>query len=124
MTDDEWEKLRARAISTEFETGRPVFDDTDGVLRFSDGAREEVPDDVDVAVSEQTVPRATALALRAERSSRFAFVMSVVAAGANAVRAIWHPWQLALVPVFVFSALVWRRVNGHQRTAMGRGATR
>ena len=120
MTDDEWEKLRARAITIAFETGRPVFADTDGVLRFTDGAREEVP--ADVAVTEPTVPRATALAIRVERASRFAFVMLVVAAGANAVGAIWHPWQLALVPVFGFSALVWRGVNRQQRTARGRGA--
>lgn len=42
MTDDAWEILRRRAILTAMETGRPVFADSDGVLRYADGAQEAV----------------------------------------------------------------------------------
>jgi hypothetical protein len=42
MTDDQWQKQRARAIWTAFETGRPVFADSDGELRYVDGDREAV----------------------------------------------------------------------------------
>lgn len=113
MTDDEWDERRDRAIRAAFETGRPVFADTGGVLRFTDGAREEVP--AEVGVSGPLVARPTALAVRAQRASRFAFVVSLVAAAANGVAAIWNPWQWALVAVFGGCALVWRRVNRQQR---------
>ena len=46
MPDDEWKARRDRAVLAAFETGRPVFGDTDGELRFDDGDREPVPDDV------------------------------------------------------------------------------
>lgn len=49
MTDDEWEALRRRAILEAFETGRPVFADSDGVLRHADGARETIGDEVGAA---------------------------------------------------------------------------
>ena len=58
MTDDEWEKRRSRAVLAAFQTGRPVFADTDGVLRYTDGAKEPVSDNVGVA--RQPVPQATA----------------------------------------------------------------
>ena len=120
MTDDEWEKQRSRAVLAAFQTGRPVFADTDGELRYADGTREQLP--TDVGLAKQPVPRATALAVRAERASHLAFVASVVAAIANAISALlWQPWQLVAVVVFVGSAVVWRRVNRHQRAA-SRGA--
>lgn len=119
MTDDEWEKQRVRAVMTTFQTGRPVFADTDGDLRYTDGDRERIP--ADVGVAKQPVPRATALATRAHRASRWAFVASSVAAVANAIVGLWHPWQLAVAAVCVFSAAVWYRVNQRQR-ALLRGA--
>lgn len=48
MTDDEWGKQRDRAIAAAFQTGRPVFADSDGTMRYADGAREELPSDVGV----------------------------------------------------------------------------
>ncbi|HSX23373.1 MAG TPA: hypothetical protein VLE97_11420 [Gaiellaceae bacterium] len=46
MTDDEWEEQRRRAVLAAFQTGRPVFADTDGELRYVDGDREPLADDV------------------------------------------------------------------------------
>ena len=112
MTDDAWEKQRQRAVLAAFQTGRPVFADTDGELRFVDGAKELVP--ADVGVPKAPVPRATVLAVRAERASHWAFVSTVIVAVANGIAAIWHPWHLALVVVFVGCAVVWRRVNQQQ----------
>lgn len=122
MNDEEWEQHRRRAVLTAFQTGRAVFADTDGVLRYTDGAKETVP--ADVGVGKPPVPQATALAVRAERASHLAFVTSVVAAIANAVTGVlWHPWQLVCAVVLVGSAVVFRRVNQRQRAA-SRGAPR
>lgn len=44
MTDDEWEAHRQRAILAAFETGRPVFADSDGELRYVDGTGERLAD--------------------------------------------------------------------------------
>jgi hypothetical protein len=46
MTDDDWEKHRQRSILAAFQTGRPVFGDSNGVLRYVDGDREPLADDV------------------------------------------------------------------------------
>lgn len=43
MTDDEWRALRQHVIRTAFQTGRPVFADSDGALHFADGLQEKVP---------------------------------------------------------------------------------
>ena len=120
MTNEEWEKQRVRAIMAAFQTGRPVFADTDGDLRHTDGAREQIP--ADVGVAKAPIPRATALATRAHRASRWAFVASSVAAVANAIVGLWHPWQLAVAAVCGFSAAVWYRV-GRRQLAMMRGAS-
>lgn len=48
MTDDNWEEQRNRAILAAFQTGRTVFADTDGALRFADGDKEPLADDVGV----------------------------------------------------------------------------
>ena len=119
MNDNDWEEQRNRAILAAFQTGRTVFADTDGELRFADGKQEAVPEDVGLA--RQPIPQAVQLAKRAERASHFAFVMSLVAAFTNGVAAIWNPWQLSLVVVFGGCALVWRKVNRSQRLA-NRGA--
>ena len=113
MTNEEWERQRVRAIMGAFQTGRRVFADNEGELRYADGDREPVP--VDVGVAKEPIPRAKALALRAERASHYAFVTSVIAAIANTISAYWRPWQLALAVVCVGSAVVWRRLNQHQR---------
>lgn len=39
MTEDE---LRNRAIMAAFQSGRPVFGDTTGVLKYADGDKEDV----------------------------------------------------------------------------------
>jgi len=116
VTDDEYDQHRNRAILAAFQTGRPVLADTDGVLRYTDGAKETVP--ADVGVGKPPVPRTRALAVRAERASHMAFVTSVVAAIANAVSGfLWNPWQLVCVVMFVGSAVVFRRTNQLQRAA-------
>ena len=61
MIDDEWDKQRSRAILVAFETGRPVFADIKGELRFADGDREPVPSDV--GVPREALPQATTCSL-------------------------------------------------------------
>jgi len=46
MNDPEWDKQRERAIWAAFQTGRPVFADSDGELRYADGDGEPVAQDV------------------------------------------------------------------------------
>lgn len=53
MTDEEWGRRRDRAISAVFQTGRSVFADTEGELRYVDGDREPLADDVEVPRIEQ-----------------------------------------------------------------------
>jgi hypothetical protein len=45
MDEAAWHRQRERAILAAFQTGRPVFADSDGVLRYVDGACEPVTDD-------------------------------------------------------------------------------
>lgn len=118
MTDDEWEQKRQRVIMTVFQTGRPVFADTDGEMRYVDGDREELPDDVGVARA--PLPRATPTIYgRAMRASRFAYVGSIVAGVTNAVVGFWHPLYYAFAVAALLSALVWRRVHHSQRKLYG-----
>lgn len=126
MTDAEWEQHRSRAILAAFQSGRPVFADTDGVLHYTDGAKEPVSDDV--GVTRQPVPRAkvtTVRAVRAERGSNLAIVLLIVAAIMNAVMALlwWNPWQIAPAVVLAGSAVIWQRVNRRQRAAMAKAPT-
>jgi hypothetical protein len=117
MTDNEWEQQRQRAILAAFQTGRPVFADTDGELRYTDGDREQLAEDTASAAARGT----SALAVRAERASHVAFVMTIVAAIANGIAGVlWHPWQLAIAAVFAGSAVVWRHVNRRQRASSRR----
>ena len=48
MTDEEWEEQRKRAVLAAFQTGRSVFADTDGVLRYADGDHEALADETGV----------------------------------------------------------------------------
>jgi hypothetical protein len=62
VTDDEWERQRQRSILAAFQTGRPVFGDSDGVLRYDDGDREPLADDV--GVPKAALPAVTAVATK------------------------------------------------------------
>jgi hypothetical protein len=42
MTDEEWEQHRNRAMMEAFTTGRSVFADNTGKLKYYDGAGEDV----------------------------------------------------------------------------------
>lgn len=42
VNDAEWNRLRNRAILEAFRTGRSVFADSDGELRYGDGKHEPV----------------------------------------------------------------------------------
>lgn len=44
MNDDEWNRLRNRAILEALRTGRSVFVDSDGQLRYGDSASDDVED--------------------------------------------------------------------------------
>jgi hypothetical protein len=57
MSYDDWDKYRSRAIMTAMQTGRPVFADSEGVMRFADGDKEPVGGDV--GWTGQGVPVAT-----------------------------------------------------------------
>jgi hypothetical protein len=60
MDDQEWQKHRARSILATFQTGRPVFADSDGVLRYLDGKREPVEDHIGHTHTEPApLPKAT-----------------------------------------------------------------
>jgi hypothetical protein len=121
VTDDEWEQQRSRAILTALQTGRPVFADSDGVLRYIDGAREPV---TDAAGSAKPISRTRDLALKAERASRLAFVLLTIAAIGNGVMALfWNTWQFAPASVLAACAVGWYRLNGHQRAALARAHT-
>jgi hypothetical protein len=49
VTDDVWEQRRKRAIMVAFQTGRPVFGDSEGALHYADGDREPIADDAGMA---------------------------------------------------------------------------
>lgn len=117
MTDDEWDKQRSRAIMAAFHTGRPVFADTDGELRFVDGGGEKLSDEVGVPKS--PVPSACVQMRRAARASLWAARMSIVAAVTNAVLGYWRPWYFAAAIGCVVSAAIWFRVRRGQLTLIG-----
>lgn len=56
MDDETWEKQRVRSILAAIQTGRRVFADSDGVLRYADGDREPLADDV--GLSKEPLPLA------------------------------------------------------------------
>jgi hypothetical protein len=55
--DDAWEQQRKRAILAAFQTGRPVFADTDGEMRYADGDHEPLA--ADVGMPKTPLPNAT-----------------------------------------------------------------
>lgn len=57
MTNDEWKKRRERAILAAFQTGRPVFADSDGEMHYADGDHERLA--ADVGVAKTAVPQLT-----------------------------------------------------------------
>ena len=113
--DDDWEKRRHRAILATFETGRPVFADTEGEPRYLDGDRELVSPDAGLP---ETTRQATSLA-KAMRATRVAFVASLIAAACNLVAGFWRPWHFAFAAVMLFSAFLWLRIYRGQRALYG-----
>jgi hypothetical protein len=118
--NEEREKQRSRAITVAFKTGRPVFADTDGMLRYTDGAKESV----DTEGVDPSVPRATDAVRTARASSRMlvmsivgaiACVLSIVGAIVCAIWAIWNPWQIVAAGIFTASAVIWRRIHRDHR---------
>lgn len=57
MNDDAWKQRKERTILAAFQTGRSVFADSDGELRFADGDQEAVPDDI--GLPKGALPQAT-----------------------------------------------------------------
>lgn len=118
MTDEEWEKQRKRAILAAFKTGRPVFADTDGELRYVDGKGEPLADAAGVV--QTPIPQTTAATYaRALRTSRAACVASAVTAIANGVIGLWRPWYFVFAAVMVGSTIIWSRVHRSQRALYG-----
>ena len=120
MNDDEWDKRRDRAILAAFQTGRPVFADTDGEMRYADGAGEPLADEVGVPAA--PVPMATAQIARAARASYWAGVTSAVSAIFCTIAGVWLGSTLfyASAGVAVFSFVTWRRVRRLQLTMLKR----
>ena len=114
LTDDEWEKQRSRAILAAFQTGRPVFADTDGELRYVDDDRKALSDDV--GIPRRPVPRVAVLIAKASRASYWAMVSSAVAAILNTVLGIWREslWYLGAGIVTAISTALWYRVRRSQ----------
>ena len=98
MTDEEWEKQRERTIATSIQTGRPVVANADDELRFADGDRERVPDNVGVVM--QPLPTAV-LATHTRRAFRW----TLAAAVANTIAGLWNPWLFAAAAVFAGCAV-------------------
>jgi hypothetical protein len=117
VTDDEWDKQRSRAVMAAFQTGRPVFADTDGEVRYVDGDREKLPEDV--GVPKAPVSRAAVELRRASRASLWAARTSIIAAIGNAIVGYWRPWEFAVAGVCVISTVLWMRVHRGQRSLLG-----
>lgn len=116
MTDEEWDKQRHRAILAAFQTGRPVFADTEGVLRYADGSKEPLAADVGIV---HPASPATECAMRAERASQLTYVLSVIAAFMNGVMAVlWNTWQVVPAVVLAICAVIWYRINRRQNEAL------
>lgn len=112
MTDEEWEQQRKRAVLAAFKTGRPVFADTDGELRYVDGKGEPL-----AGVAQK--PTAASTYARALRASRAACISSALVAVANGVVGLWRPWYFVLAAAMAGSAVVWSRVHRSQRALYG-----
>ena len=57
MTDDKWERRKERAILAAFQTGRSVWADSDGELRYADGDQEPLA--ADVGMPKDSIPGAS-----------------------------------------------------------------
>lgn len=132
MTDDEWQRHRSSAISAAFLTGRPVFADTDGTLRFADGDREPVPAHVSTVTAHvfSSAPRPSkpSIYAKALRATRFAMGISIVMALCEGIAAFLCPreyarrsWDLAAAVLLLCAAVAWRRILRKQRTLYGEG---
>lgn len=118
MSDDEWQAQRDRAILAAFQTGRPVFADSEGAMRYADGDREPLPDDV--GVTPKPIPRAAAQLRRASRASYWAAISSGAAAAINAiVGVVWKPWYLWPALIAAVSAILWIWVQHRQLELVG-----
>lgn len=116
MNDDEWKKKRERAMAVTFQTGRPVFADTDGEMRYADGDRE--PLDA-YGKSGTLAPESRLPYTRAMHATRAAFVSSIGASALNVIAGIWHPWCFVSAAMMLSSALIWRHVHRGQRALYG-----
>ena len=114
MNDDEWKARRDRAILAAFQTGRPVFADTDGELRYDDGDRELL--DAEVGVPRAPVPKAVVQLARAARASHQAAIASDIAVIVNVLAGVWFGSTLfyAAAGVASISAVIWYRLRRHQ----------
>lgn len=117
MTDDEWELKRNHAILAAFQSGRPVFADSEGELRYVDGAGEAVPDEV--GVSTHGMPRAKLAFRRAARASYWAAATSGVAAIGNAVLGFWRSWHFVAAIVLALTTVLWLHIRRRQLEMAG-----
>ena len=116
MTDDEWELKRNRAILAAFQTGRPVFADSDGEMRYIDGDGESLPE---AGVPMEKLPRASLALRRAARASYWAAVTAAVASFGNAILGIWRSWHLVAAIVLALTSVLWFRVRRRQLEMVG-----
>ena len=105
--DDEWEARRTRAILRALQTGRPVFADTDGEMRYGDGAGERLADEV--GVPRAPVPEAVVQMARAARASHRAAIASDIAVIINLLAGVWLDSAFFYVAAGVasISAVIW-----------------
>jgi len=118
VTDDEWELKRNRAILAAFQSGRPVFADSDGQRRYVDGEGEALPAD-EAAIPMEKLPRATLALRKAARASYWAAVTAAVAAAGNAVLGIWRSWHLIAAIVLALTSVLWFHVRRKQLEMAG-----
>jgi hypothetical protein len=57
VTDDEWKQRRKHAFEAVFQSGRPVFADSEGAFHYADGGREQLSDSAaELPIPELTPP--------------------------------------------------------------------
>jgi hypothetical protein len=119
VSDAEWELKKNRAVLTAFQTGRPVFADSEGELRFVDGDGEpvSVPDEAGVPV--EKLPRAKVALRKAARASYWAAVTAGFAAACNAGLGYWRSWHFIAAILLAGTALFWLYVRRSQLEMAG-----
>jgi len=115
MTDDEWELKRNRAVLAAFQSGRPVFADSEGQFRYIDGEGEPLANGVPM----EKLPRAKLALRKAARASYWAAVTAIVAAIGNGILGFWRPWNFVAAVVLLISAGFWFRVRRRQLALIG-----